>query len=162
MSNTSSIIAELNKSLLRPKITEYGCSCRVKTTFPLQNQCQTSSLLHRADVESEVKDETKIYFGLAATTFKERFGNHKKDFNQRQHGKNIEFSKYVWSLKDPGITYSLKWSRVEKVTKIDRCLLCLAEKLHLIEYFDDICLLNKKVNLLTTVGIKISDYLKVQ
>ena len=28
--------------------------------------------------------------------------------------------------------------------KIDRCHLCLAEKLHLIEYFDDIWLLNKR------------------
>ena len=29
-------------------------------------------------------------------------------------------------------------------TKIDCCPLCLAEKLHLIEYFDDIRLLNKR------------------
>ena len=36
---------------------------------------------------------------------------------------------------------------MEKVygkTKIDNCPLCLAEKLHLIEYFDDIRLLNKR------------------
>ena len=36
---------------------------------------------------------------------------------------------------------------VEKVhgkTKIDRCPWCLAEKLHLIECFDDIRLLNKR------------------
>ena len=31
--------------------------------------------------------EKKIYFGLAATTFKERFGNHKKDLNHKQHSK---------------------------------------------------------------------------
>ena len=29
-------------------------------------------------------------------------------------------------------------------TKIDRCPLCLAEKLHLKEYFDDIRFLNKR------------------
>ena len=36
---------------------------------------------------------------------------------------------------------------MEKVygeTKIDRCPLCLAEKLHLIEYLDDIRLLNER------------------
>ena len=80
-------------------------------------------------------------FGLAATTFKERFGNHKKGFNHKQHNKNTELSKYIWSLKDAKIPYSIKWSIVEKV---DRCPLCLPEKLHLIEYFDDTRLLNKR------------------
>ena len=56
-------------------------------------------------------------------------------------------SKYIWSLKESKIPYSIKWSIVEKVyrkTNIDRCPLCLAEKLPLIEYFDDIRLLNKR------------------
>ena len=51
---------------------------RLKNTCPLKNQCQTSNLIYRADFENKVKDEKKIYFGLAATTFKERFENHKK------------------------------------------------------------------------------------
>ena len=59
--------------------------------------------------------------------------------------------------------YSIKWSIVEKVyrkTRTDRCPLFLAEKLHLIKYFHDIRLLNKEVNLLITVGIKVNYYLK--
>ena len=88
-----------------------------------------------------------MYFGVAATTFKGRFGNHKKDFNHKQHSKNTELSKYIWSLKDAKIQYSIKWLIVERVcwkTKIDRCPLCLGRILHLIEYFDDIRLLNKR------------------
>ena len=45
------------------------------------------------------------------------------------------------------VPYIIKWSIVEKVhgkTNIDRCPLCLAEKLHLTEYFDDIRLLDKR------------------
>ena len=90
----------------------------MKNTCPLQNQCQTPNLIYRADIENEVNDE-----------------------------KETELSKYVWSLKDAKIPYSIKWYIVEKVygkTKIDRCPLCLAEKLHLIQYFDDIRLLNKR------------------
>ena len=59
----------------------------------------------------------------------------KKDFNHRQHSKTTELSKYIWSLKDAKISYSIKWSIVEKVhgrTKIDRYTSRLAEKLHLI------------------------------
>ena len=96
MSNISSIIAGHNKSLLQPQITKYECNCRVKNTCPLQNQCQTPNLIYRADVENKINDEKNIYFGYAATTFKERFGNHKKDFNHKQPSKNIEFSKYIW------------------------------------------------------------------
>ena len=46
--------------------------------------------------EDEVSDEKKMYFGLAATTFKERLGNHKKDFDRKQHSKNAELSKIIW------------------------------------------------------------------
>ena len=119
----------------------------MKNTCPLQNQCQNPNLIYRADVENEINDEKKIYFGLAATTFEKRFGNHKKDFKHQQHSKNTELWKYIWSSKDVKIPCSIKWLIVEKVhgkTKIDRCPLCLAEKLHLIEYFDDIWLLNKR------------------
>ena len=38
--------------------------------------------------------------------------------------------------------------RVHGKTKTDRCPLCLTEKLHLIEYFDDIRLLNKRRELI--------------
>ena len=103
MSNISSIIAGHNKSLLQPKIPKYGCNCKdaSEKTYPLQNQCQIPNLIYRADVENEVNYQKKIYFGLAAITFKERFRNHKKDFN---HSKNTELSKYIWSLKDVKIT----------------------------------------------------------
>ena len=76
MSNTSTIKSGHNKSLLRPKITKYGCNCSMKNYCPLQNKCQTPNLIYRTDVENEVNNETKIYFGIAATAFKELSGIH--------------------------------------------------------------------------------------
>ena len=99
-------------------------------------------------------DEEKIYFGLAATIFKERFGKYEKDINHKQPSKNTELSKYMWSLKDAKISYSFKWSIVKRVygkTKIVRCPLGLTGKLQLIEYYDDIRLLNEISELLITV-----------
>ena len=95
MSNISLITVGHNNSLLQPKITKYGCNCRVKNSCPLQNQCQTPNLIYGADVANEVNNEKKIYFRLAATTSKERFGNRKKGFNHKQHNKKTEFSKYI-------------------------------------------------------------------
>ena len=46
-------------------------------TCPLENQCQTLNLvIQRADAENKVNDKKKKYFGLAVTTFNERFRNH--------------------------------------------------------------------------------------
>ena len=146
MSNVSSIIEEHNKSLLQPKITKYGCNCRVKNICPLQDQCQTSNLIYRADVENEVNDGKKIYFGLAATTFKERFNSSEILKKVLTTSRNTELSKHELSLKDVKIPCTIKSLIVEKVylkTKIYICPSRLEEKLHLIEYFDHICLLHK-------------------
>ena len=64
MSNISSIIASDNKSLFQPKITKYGCSCKVKNTCPLQNQCQTPNLIYWAVVENEDNDEKRYTLDL--------------------------------------------------------------------------------------------------
>ena len=91
MSNISSIIAGHNKSLLQPKITKYGCDCRVKSRC---SSCSKSVPNPRFNMSSRCWKWSKrwknIYFGLAATTFKERFGNQKKDFNQKHHSKSTE------------------------------------------------------------------------
>ena len=53
----------------------------------------------------------------------------------------------MWSLKEEQIMSRIRWSIVEKVygqTKINFCPLCLAEKVHLIEHFNDNRLLNKR------------------
>ena len=75
-----------------------------------------------------------------------------------------ELFKYVWSPKDTGRPYIINWlifAKVKGSTKINYCLLCLTGKYHLIEYFNDICLLNKRVNLLMHVDIKVNYYLRI-
>ena len=50
-------------------------------------------------------------------------------------------------LKDAETPYIINWSIAAKVKgsiKINYCPLCFTEKYHLIEYFDEIRLLNKK------------------
>ena len=42
----------------------------------------------RADVENNANKGTKLYFGLAETSFKARFANHNKDLNHEQYKKS--------------------------------------------------------------------------
>ena len=134
----SSIISSHTKRLLRPRTTEYGCNSRTRENCPLQNQCLTPNRLYRADVENNAVKENKMYFDLAETSFKARFANHKQ--------KSADLSKYIWSLRKDQIMSRIRWSIVEKVygrTRIKFCPRCLAEKVHLIEHFNDNRLLNK-------------------
>ena len=147
MSNISSITSGHNKNLLNPNVPQYGCNCRIREDCSLQNQCLTPNIIYRADFHCQANKDHNFYFGVAQTPFKERFRNHNRDFNYEQYIKSTELSKYIWWLKDARTPCTINWSIVAKVkgnTKISYCPLCLTEKYHLIEYFNDIRLLNKK------------------
>ena len=147
MSNMLSIISSHNKRLLRPRTTEYGWNCQTRENCPLQNQCLTPNLIYRADAEINANKDIKIYFGIAETSFKAQFGNHNKDFNNEQYKESTDLSKCMWSLKEYQVMSRIRRSVVEKVygkTKINFCPLCLAEKVYLIEHFNDNRLFNKR------------------
>ena len=133
MNYMPSIISSHNKRLLIPGTTKYGWNCRKRQNCPLQNQCLTPNLIYRAYVENNANKGTKIYFGLAETSFKERFRNHNKDFNLEQWRKSTELLKYMWPFKEQQVMPRIRWSIVEKLygkTKINFCPLCLAKKFH--------------------------------
>ena len=148
----SSIISSHNKKVLQPSDNnEYSCNCRSKASCPLENKCLTPKIIYQADVVNDQNDEHKIYSGVCETPFKDRFRNHTKDFNHRKYNKSTELSKYIWELKDKDITPSIKWKIVSKViskTRVNFCKLCLTEKFHIVNMFDDCRLLNKKSELI--------------
>ena len=63
------------------------------------------------------------------------------------HMRCTELSKYVWSLKNQGITPIVKWRIVKKVnSKVspNYCKLCFTEKFFIIKSLDVCNLLNKR------------------
>ena len=126
---STSILSSLNLNIINPYKTQaYGCNCRTKESCPLQNQRLTPKIIYRADVENGTNSETKFYFELTETPFKERFGNHTRDFKHKTYSKSTGLSKYILDLKETGINQIVKWSIVEKinsnsiVTRINHCL----------------------------------------
>ena len=49
-----------NFNILAPKQKSFGCNCSVKNECPLNGKCQTPSVIYRADVIKDSKDEKKI------------------------------------------------------------------------------------------------------
>ena len=109
------IISCHNKQILTPKNKKVGCNCRAKNSCPLDNKCLTSQLIYQADITNNLGDEYKYYLGLAETTFKERYNNHKSPFKNKNNKNSTELSKYVWSLRENNKIPSIKWKIIKIV-----------------------------------------------
>ena len=150
MKNMDFITSSSITQVLQPRSENYGCSFRKKESCPLDNKCLTSNISYEAQITSNTSNGHKKYLGAAETSFKERYSNHPRDFKYKKYMKCTELSKYIWSLKNQGITPIVKWRIVKKVnSKVspNYCKLCLTEKFFIIKSLDDCNLLNKRSEL---------------
>ena len=117
----ASILSSHNLNVINSfKTQTYCCNCRSKESCPLQNQCLTPKIIYRADIENDTNSETKFYFGLTETPFKDQFGNHTRDFKHKTCSKSTELSKYMWDLKDRGINPIVNSLLLRKFTAIQK------------------------------------------
>ena len=54
---------------------------------------------------NDSNDKEKFYFGLADTTFTERYRNHIRDFKHEKYENSTELAKYIWQLKRDNIIF---------------------------------------------------------
>ena len=83
----------------------------------------------------------KVYKGICSTTFKDRYGNHKKSFNNERYKTDTELSKEVWDVKERNGTPNVTWRIFGKFQPYNpeskRCYLCLNEKLEITLHKED-------------------------
>ena len=103
--------------------------------------------MYKAEVTPLDDGQTKEYIGMTATTFKERYGNHKKSLKNVRYEKETELSSYIWKFKRSDRDFSIKWSIMKRAGAYSsggrRCNLCIEEKLCLMDA-DGHKLLNKR------------------
>ena len=151
MPNVSSTIKQHNTSLLHPEESngEGGCNCQVRGNCPLNGACQFKCVVYKAQVT--IPNEERLYYGISEGYIKPRISKHNTSFNHRQYEHETTLSTYIWSLKDSGTPYTIKWSIAVKAKKLKcsatRCDLCLTEKM-LIARSDHPGLLNLRSELL--------------
>ena len=162
MPSVDRILKAKNQKLLEPekKLRVEGCNCPQRQTCPISNQCQTRSLVYKADLKYEVvrqgtqgnQEIQKVYFGNSMNTFKQRYGVHKSSFTHRKYKDSTGLSSFIWKLKDRNLNFNLQFSVVTlapaytKESKI--CFLCLAEKTSIL-YSDHFSSLNKRSELMS-------------
>lgn len=135
MGNVKSAISSHNRKLLEQSTPEEAaiiCNCRAENECPLTGKCLTKNIVYKAEVTTANEKDAREYIGMTATTFKERYSNHKKSFSNERYATATELSKYVWKLRASGKEAFIKWSTLKhaipRSAGARRCNLCLAEK----------------------------------
>ena len=90
------------------------CDCSRNNPCPVEGKCLESNVIYEAEVShTNSNTEPKIYRGLASTSFKIRYTNHKSDIKNRAR-KGTELSTYIWALKEKNEDFSVKWKIISK------------------------------------------------
>ena len=97
-----------------------------KKTF---RRFQRNSVEVEAEAEAEAEvvtdTDTQTYVGLASTTFKLRYGNHKESFKNEGSKSKSTLSKHIWGLKNKGVNYETKFKIIGRAQPFStRKVLC--------------------------------------
>ena len=136
MDNMSKIAKAHNSRIVNQNHNQTidSCNCRRKKDCPIPGKCTARSIVYEAKVKTH--ETEKIYIVLTANTFKTRYTSHKASFTHADKRHQTELSKFIWTLKDKAIPYTLSWKIVRHAQpyspKTNRCNLCLWEKYHII------------------------------
>ena len=105
----------------------------------------THNVIYGSDVQNDANDEKKFYLGVNQTPFKEHFRNPNNKCTNKKCENTTELLKCTWQLMDTNITPLVTWKVVVKVfseTKFNFCILCLTEKVIIINVLHNSQLLN--------------------
>ena len=153
--NMKAFITRHNKTVLNKQANETQptkntdlrhCNCRRADECPTGGKCLQKSVVNKAEVTTADNQEKKVYIGVTANAFKERYRNHRKSFKNWKYANETELSKFVWKLKTANRNFTTKWSILKQIPSCKigstRCNLCLEEKL--------IIMKGRKTNLLNS------------
>ena len=140
--NIKSIVNSHNKNVLnqnRPCPNEQKCNCIKKELCPLNRNCKNENIVYKATITSNEQTYSEsIYIGIAETTFKKRYSNHKRSFNLAGYENDTELSKDFWKRKRRNFLPKIKWRILRKCSRFNssslRCNLCLKEKLEIASF----------------------------
>ena len=140
------IISTHNQKILRNSENSAEkpmCNCRSKPNCPLQGKCLMENVVYQAEVETQ--EEKQTYVGLASTSFKDRYRNHKSSFKNSIISTTL--ARHVCELKEKGENYEVKFKILGRASSFSPisgiCNLCTLEKYHII-FTPALASLNKK------------------
>ena len=149
MPNMATCIARHNNKVLRsepPRNT--SCNCEGGAgSCPVQGACKQEGVVYEACVRERNSGKTETYTGLTGRSFKQRWKEHQRDFDNPDKRNETRLSLHIWELKDRGVAHDTSWRLLDRATTYNpatkKCNLCIREK-YLIMYQNMSSTLNKR------------------
>ena len=144
MPNLKQIISNRNKLFTEKddttktttNTTTNNCNCRINKMCPLNGKCLTSGIVYQETVTRKDNGNEETYIGLTDKQFKTRYNAHTSSFRNEAYRNATSLSKYIWSLKDKGTEFNIRWRTISKCNSYSpsskKCNLCLREKYYII------------------------------
>ena len=82
----------------------YNCRGGWVATCPLNGACLTTGVIYEAKVTRTDSNESEFYTGVTVGPFKQRIYGHNYDLRHQSQRTSTCLSKYVWGLKDEGVS----------------------------------------------------------
>ena len=152
MNNVSQIIKQRNRNVSNKKqkqTSPCNCSCRNKNVCLLNGNGKVQNVIYKCTVSATQTFKQRVYLGIAERNWKKILYNHRQSFKDKKHKNDTALSSYLWDLKKnhnqiPKFTWSVVrfspgYSNISK-----RCLLCLHEKLLILNYHNPAELSNER------------------
>ena len=152
MNNVSQIVKQHNRNVCNKKEKQTNsCNCRNKDKYPLNGNCKVQNVIYKCTVSVTQTFKQRVYLRIAEGNWKQRLYNHRQSFKDKKHKNNTALSSYLWDLKEnhnqiPKLTWSVVRFAPGDSNVSKRCLLCLHEKLLILNYHNRAELLNKRSN----------------
>ena len=114
-------------------------------------KCLALDIVYKCIASTPINPD-KTYLGTVEWDFKKRYKNHTKSFRNKLYSNETTLSKHIWEIKEKyNEVPTLKWSILKSVPSYSntstKCLLCLHEKLKIVNFEDQDHLLNKRSKL---------------
>ena len=110
MPNMGQAINKQNQKVMTQKLPQSdppGCNCQGGLdTCPVNGACQTRGVVYQATVLREDNGETETYTGRTSRRFKDRWYEHRQDFNNEIR-EGTSLSNYIWKLKNKQISWKI-------------------------------------------------------
>ena len=148
MNNVSQYMKNHNRNVSNKKEKKTNpCNCRNKNECPLNGNCKVQSVIYNCTASATQTFKQRVYLGIGEGNLKQRLYNHRHSCKDKRQKNNTALSSYLWGLKENHNQIpKLTWSVVRNISK--RCLLCLHEKLLIINSHNPAELFNKRSKLM--------------